>query len=260
MSTTPVTPVVSSTWLRQHERLILGTMVLAIALYGCNRWFDKAATDAKTQAAVAAQVAAQADASRKQADATQAQVLAQVNQQMTLLTTQVASDRQTIASLVATVASRDAASNNKVTAVSGTKTPPQAVADLSSAYPQLKQPIVPTDTGAQVPTEDLQQFTVAKIEGDTAQADLKDTQVELSAAQAEVTADEGIIVEKDKVIAQDAITLQAHDTQAADDLKKSAADLKQAKAEARKHMWHTMWWAFAAGFGLREGIHAYTGK
>jgi hypothetical protein len=243
-------------WFQMHERLLLTLAVLGIGVWGYNHWLDSSASKANLQLQVATQQAQVADKNRVQSDAAQAAILTQVQQQTALLQTQVATDKQTIASLVASIASRDAASSNKITSVSGTKTPPQAVADLTSAYPQLPQPIVPTDTGAQVSTEDLQQFTVAKIEGDTAKADLKDTQTELSAAQAEVTADEGIIVQKDKVIAQDAITLQAHDTQAAADAKKAAAELAQVKADARKSKWHTFWWGFAAGFGVRSAIPA----
>lgn len=245
--TTPAAWVPSLTWLQKHERLIIGTMVLVFALYGCNRWFDKSATDAKVQAAVAEQVAASADASKKQADATYAAVLSAATQQTALLQAQVASDKQTIASLVATVASRDAATTTKVNAVQGTKTPAQAVADLSTTY-TLSAPVTVTDSGASVPTSDLQQFTVAKLEGDAAKADLKDTQSELSAAQSEVTNDENIIVQKDKVIAQDAVTLAAHDTAAQADAKKAAADLKEAKASARKSKWHWFWAGVATGW------------
>jgi hypothetical protein len=257
MGTSQVTPLIAATtqtWLKQHERLILAPLVLGVVLFGLNRWFDRSAADANMKAAAAATVAAEAQASRKQADAQEAVLLAQVNQQMALLTAQVASDKQTIASLVATVASRDAASSKQVASVSGTKTPPQAVADLTSAYPHLPQPIVPTDTGAQVSTEDLQQFTVAAIERDTAKADLQDTRSQLAAAQDEVTNDEAIIGQKNRVIAQDAITLQAHDTQATADVNAAKQEAKAAKAEARKSKWHTFWWGFAAGFGARSVI------
>jgi hypothetical protein len=245
-------------WFHSHERLIVIVLVLVALTYGLNRWLDKSATDADAKAAVAAQVAADAKTSQKQADANAAQLIAQVQQQTTLLQAQVTADKQTIASLVAAVASRDAASSNRVTQVSGTKTPPQAVADLSSVY-TLVAPIVPTDTGAVVPTADLQQFTVAKIEGDTAKADLQDTKSQLSAAQHEASDLETIVVAKDKVITQDSATLAAHDAAAAADAKKSQADIDQLKKDARRSKWHTFWVGFAAGFIGRQAVSSYTG-
>jgi hypothetical protein len=245
-------------WLQRHERLILSTMVLAVAVFLGNRWLDKSATDAQIKAAAAATVAAQAEASKKQADVTYAEVLSQANQQTALLQAQVASDRQTIASLVQSVASRDAASSNKISSVSGTKTPPQAVADLSTVY-TLAVPIVPTDTGAVVATADLQQFTVAKIEGDTAKADLKDTRGALTAAQSEVTNLEGIVVEKDKIIAQDAVTLLAHDNAAKAEVKKSSDDLKAFKADVRKSKWRWFWTGVVVGFLGRQEIKSVSG-
>lgn len=165
-------PVLTQSWLQKHERIVLFAMVLAVAAFGLNKWLDKSAMDAASKAAVAQQVAAvQHDADQK--------IAAAVAQQTALFNQEQNAREQEMASLVAAMASRDAASNNKVTIVSQPKTPSQAVVDLQSTY-TLSAPVVVTSDGADIPTADIQQFTIAKIEGDTAKADLIDSQKELA--------------------------------------------------------------------------------
>jgi hypothetical protein len=237
------TPVPAATqplsWLQKHERLILGTMVLAVVLFLGNRWFDKSAADADARAAAAVQVVAVQDAASKQ-------LAAQATQQVALLTQQIAADKQEMTSLVELVASRDAASTTKVTSVSGSKTPTQAVADLSTEY-TLAAPVTTTADGADIPTVDIQQFTVAKIEGDTAAADLKDTVSELHISQGDLTSCQGVVSTLQKQVAQDVTDLKAHDDAA-------AKDLKAAKAEARKSKFKIFWYGFVAGFVGRSVI------
>jgi hypothetical protein len=237
------TPVPAATqplsWLQKHERLILGTMVLAVVLFLGNRWFDKSAADADVRAAAAVQVVAVQDAASKQ-------LAAQAAQQTALLAQQITADKQEIASLVATVASRDAASTTKVTNVSGSKTPTQAVSDLSTEY-TLAAPVTTTADGADIPTVDIQQFTVAKIEGDTAAADLKDTTSELHISQGDLTSCQGVVSTLQKQVAQDVTDLKAHDDAA-------AKDLKAAKADARKSKLHWFLVGFVSGFVGRSAI------
>jgi hypothetical protein len=245
------------TWLQKHERLILGTMVLAVAVFLGNRWLDRSAADASAKAAAAATVAAQAEASKKQADVTYAEVLAQANQQTALLQAQVASDKQTIASLVQSVASRDAASTSKVGKVKETTDPKQVASDYMAAYGHTSVQVI--DGGFALTVADLRETVVAKLEGDTAKADLVDTRSALSAAQGEVTNLEGIVSEKEKIITQDAVTLQAHDNAATADAKASKVELKEAKAAARKHSWKWFWTGVVVGFLGRQEIKSTTG-
>lgn len=206
-------------WLQKHERIVIVALILAAGTFGWNRWIDHAAVAADARAAAAAQVVAIQDAASKA-------LAAQSAQQMVLLNQQIDADKQEMASLVASIASRDADSGRRVIDVTGPKTPSQAVSDLSTAY-ILPIPVVPTADGADVPTVDLQQFTVAKITGDTAKQDLKDTQTELSSAQGVLATCVTTVDDLRKQTLQDQVDLKAHDTQA-------AADVKAVKADARK--------------------------
>ena len=162
------------TWFQRHERIIIIAMVLAVAAFGLNKWLDKSVIDAASRAAVAQQVAAvQHDADVK--------VAAAIAQQTALFNHDQALREQEMASLVAAVASRDAASNNRVKVVTAPKSAQEAVVDLSTVY-TLPVPVTVTSDGASVPTVDLQQFTATKIQLDTATADLTDTQKELDTA------------------------------------------------------------------------------
>ena len=239
MGTPQVTPIVSLSWLQKHERLILGTMVLAVAAFLGNRWLDRSVVDAEAKAAAAAQVVAVQDAASKQ-------LAAQSAQQTALLAQQIAADKLEMTSLVAAIASREAASAKQIVAVEGPKTPTQAVTDLSTVY-TLAVPVVTTADGADVPTVDLQQFTVTKIDADTAKADLTDTRTELNLSEQEVTSCQTAVGTLQKQTAQDLIDLKTHDTAA-------AADLKDAKAEARKSRWHWFLAGLVAGFTGRSAI------
>jgi hypothetical protein len=158
-------------WFESHERILIVAMVLGVSAFGLNKWLDKSAIDAASKAAVAQQVAAvQHDADVK--------VAAAIAQQTALFNHEQQVREQEMATLVSAIASRDLAANTKIKTVTQPKTPSQAVTDLQATY-QLAVPVTVTDSGAEVPTVDLQQFTVAKIEGDTAKADLVDTRKEL---------------------------------------------------------------------------------
>lgn len=222
------------TWFKAHERLLLVALVLGVGLYGFNHWLDKSAMDAETKAAVAEQVAAE----QKSANA---QLAAQIQQQ-TLLFQQAEMQREKeMASLVEAIASREAASAKQVAQVSGLKTPPQAVSDLNAAYPTLPTPLVPTDFGASVPTADLQVFTVTKIEGDTAKADLADTRTELKDSQDSVTQAVSLLKGKDDQISGLNVSLDKN-------AKACEADKKDLKDQARKHSWRWFWAGVVAGF------------
>ena len=226
-------------WFKAHERLLIILAVLAVGIRGWDGWLDKSATDAKTQAAVAAQSAQAAKTAVDQQAALMAQQIAQFNQRETLL-------EQEKTSLVAALASRDAASSKRVTDVTAPKTPTQAIQDLSTTY-TLSAPVTVTADGADVPTADLQQFTVAKIEGDTAKSDLVDTQKELADTTASLKNATDVIGGFQTQVS-DLNVLNAKDAKQCD------ADKKVLKAEARKSKWHWFLTGLIAGFVGREAI------
>jgi len=226
--------------LQKHERLILGTMVLAVIMFLGNRWLDKSAADANAKASVAEQSAIVA----KQAADKQAVLM---QQQIDQFNQRESAREQEMASLVAAVASRDAASSTRIAAVQAPKTPPQAVTDLNAAYPKLPVPLVPTDSGANVPVADLQQFTVTKIQGDTCQADLTDTKTELANDEESLKNATSVINGFQTQVADDKIA--AITAQTAFDKEK-----KQLVADARKSRWHWFVSGFTLGFLGRLAI------
>lgn len=166
-----------------HERVIIITLVLAFAFFGWNKWLDKSAIDAQNKAAVAQQIAqVQRDADAKIATA--------VAQQTALFNQAQARYEQEIASLVNAVASRDAASTKRVKEVSNPDTTPiVAMNNLAQAYAPYTfndpTPITP-DGLIEFRVADVQQFTVAEIERQTATADLHDTQTQLDATKTQL--------------------------------------------------------------------------
>jgi len=233
------TPVATLTWLQKHERIVLTFLVLAFGAWGFNHWLDKSATDANTKAAIAEQAAAQSKSVADTALAQLAQQQASFNQAEQVRETEMAS-------LIAAITSRDAASITRVKAVEQPKTPTQAVTDVQSAY-VLPIPITVTSDGADVPTVDLQLFTATKITGDTCTSDLQDTRSELSTTAAGLIQATGLLATKDKAIAD----LQGEITT---DNTAHAAEVKQLKADARKHSWRWFWTGVVVGFTGRSAI------
>jgi phage host-nuclease inhibitor protein Gam len=234
------TPVVSQSWLQRHERIVIAFFILSLGIYGFNRWADKSANDAKTQQAIAQQVQASQDK-------TAALLKAQVDAQSAQFAQSQAEMKQEILSLVSAIAQRDAAAQSEVAEVSLPKTPSQAVTDLQVAYTNLPATIGVTDTGAVVPTSDLQVFTVTKIQSDTCSADLADTKSELADSQRVVSQSESLITNLQSEVIQDAIDLKSHDAAA-------AAELKTVKAQARKSKFKIFWVGVVTGFLGRSAI------
>lgn len=223
--TTPVAWVVTQTWFQKHERIIIALIALSLGVWGFNKWVDKSANDAKAQVAIAQQAQATQDASVKALQAQLAQQSAQFAQSQTEMKTE-------ILSLVSAIAQRDAATQSKVIEVTKPKTPTQAVVDLQQAYPKLPDAPVVTDAGATVTTADVQQFTVAKIEGDAAKADLDDTKTELTKTNDSLTQAVSLLGAKDNVITGLQTDIKTHDATC-----KTEKD--QIKADARKGKWHS---------------------
>lgn len=162
-----------------HERLLIIIVVGGLLFAGWNKWLDKSAVDAQNKAAIAQQIA------QVQRDA-DAKIAAAVAQQTALFNEAQSRYEQEIASLVNAVASRDAASNKQVKQVQQSNTTEQAVADLNQAYGvELPSPLR-AEQVTSVPLADLQQFTIAAIERDTAYADLNDTKTQLDATKTQL--------------------------------------------------------------------------
>lgn len=229
----------NQSWLQRHERIVIAFFLLTLGIWGFEKWADKSVNDAKAQVAIAQTAQAQQDASVK---ALQAQLVQQTQQ---FAASQVEMKTE-ILSLVSAIAERDAATQSKVVEISAPKTPTQAVTDLQTTY-TLPAPVVVTSDGADIPTVDIQQFTLAKLEGDTAASDLKDTQSELGVAQGNLAQCNTLVGTLQKAVSQDATDLKAHDDAA-------AKDLKLAKADARRGKWRSFWLGFVAGFVGRSAI------
>jgi hypothetical protein len=228
---TPVAGVSAQTWFQKHERIVIALFALTLGVWGFNKWVDVSANNAKTQAAVSEQARVAQDTTVKQLQAqmaTQAQQFSQSQAEM----------KAEVLSLVSAIAQRDAKAAQQIQIVTAPKTPTQAVADLTTAYPKLPDAPVVTDGGATVSTADVQQFTVAKIEGDTAKADLDDTKTELTKTNTTLSQAVSLLGTKDTVIAGLQLDVTKHD--------KACEDSKtELKREARKDKWH----AFLAGAG-----------
>lgn len=233
--------VTELSWLQKHERIVIAAFVLALGIWGFNKWVDVSAHNADAAASQARVAEFASDQQAKQYQDFIAKQTALYEQD------KAASDAK-ILTLMQTIANRDTKAATAIAQVSGTKTPPQAVKDLESVY-QLPQPIAPTDTGAVVPTVDLQLFTVTKIQADACSADLTDTKEALTTSQSETASAQKMVENLQGEVKQDAVTLKAHDDA-------SAKEIAQVKADARKSGWHKFWAGVVVGFLGRQAIPA----
>lgn len=225
------------TWIQRHERIVVIAMVLIAGSFGFSKWLDKSAMDATSKAAVAQQVAAvQHDADLK--------IAAAVAQQTTLFNQERQAREQEMASLVAAIASRDAASNNRVKNVLAPKETPAVLADLWAAYSDVDgfdpAPITPDGKIAfSVPV--VQQFTATRLKLDTVTADLADTKKELDVTQQGLVGATALVT-----------SLQGQVTGLQTELKTqgaaSQAEIALVKAKARKSKMSWFKGGFVLGF------------
>lgn len=227
-------------WFVAHERTIIIALVLSFAFFGTNKYINYAAHKADVEASVSAKDAATQKALVDQMTQTMAQHDAAAEQER-------AAKDQEIATLVQTIVARDAATQKKVVEVTAPKTPPQAVADLNAAYPALPTPLVATDSGANVPTLDLQQFTATKILSDACSADLTDTKEQLTDSQANTASALTQVTDRDNLIAG----MKVEDVKTAKAFSDEKAKLV---ADARKSKWRWFWTGVVTGFLGREAI------
>ena len=93
------TPIVrAETWLKQHERLIIVALVLAVSAFGLNKYFDVASAKADAKVVIAEQLAADAKANATAAAIT----AAQTQVQYTALVQTLSAQNAALASAMAT--------------------------------------------------------------------------------------------------------------------------------------------------------------
>lgn len=144
-----------------------------------------------------------------------------------------------MASLVAAVASRDTVSKQQIAVVTKPKTTPEAIADLNAVY-KLPTPLTVEAAGS-IPTEDIQSFTVAKIEAETAKADLTDTRTQLASTESLLASATALVTAK-----TDQVTgLQTELKTQAD---ASKAEIVSVKAAGRKSKFAWFKVGFVTGF------------
>jgi maltooligosyltrehalose synthase len=237
-------------WFEAHERALIVALIMGIGVYGWNHYVDKSAESAANKAAVSAQIAEAA----KEQDAKNAAMVAQLQ---AAFNAQQAQRDQEIANLVAAISQRDAVVSKKVAEVRDPKmTPIDALNTLSEAYApyQFLEPIPISDNSRlSFSVADVQEFTVAKIEGDAAKDDLKDTQDELKDEQASFAQLAGVNTGLQTRIDGLNTVITKNNNQC-------DADKKSLKDAARKSKWHLFWWGYGAGFVSDEILHRLLGK
>ncbi len=219
-------------WFESHERILIVALVLAVGAFGINKWLDKSAMDANAKAAVTQQIAdVQHDADLK--------IAAAVEQQTTQFNQETVQREATLASLVRQIAARDTDSNQRVLTVTQPRTNAQAIDDLNIAY-RLPIPLTTTEAGS-IPIVDLQAFTVAKIQGDTAQADLVDTRKELVTTTTSLASATSLVAALQNQVT--GLNTEIKDVSTAKD-----AEIASVKAKARKSKVGFFKFGFVVGY------------
>lgn len=203
---------------KSHERLIVIALVLGIGYFGLGRILDHSAMVDSNRAAVAAQIASV----QHDADVKIAAVVAAQTEQFNAAQQQ---HEQEMTSIIAAISARDTLSTQKIAVVQQPKTTPEAIADLNQTY-KFPSPLTVEQAGT-IPTEDIQSFTVAKIEAETAKADLADTKTQLASTESLLTSATALVGVKTEEVTglQTELTTQAA---------ASKAEIASVKAAGRK--------------------------
>lgn len=213
-------------WFQAHERVAIVALAVVLGFYGFSKYADIAARNADVQVAIAKQAQVAQDDRVKQ-------MQAQLDQQSLQFSQAQAQMKQEMTILAAAIAQRDSQSQTKIVEVTAPgKTPSQAVADLTAAYPTLPAPVTTTSTGAEVPTVDVQQFTATKIEDETAKADLQDTRKELKSATDNLVSASSLITGQATQITNLNADIKKHDATCEDEKKQIKADARKGKLHA----------------------------
>jgi hypothetical protein len=98
MTTTPIVPIITQSWLKRHERTVIVTLVLLAGSWGYAKYTDSAAVKAEARATVAEQTLVAQQTQNAQFAAQTAQVEQQYQGMLTALAAQNASLAQAVAS------------------------------------------------------------------------------------------------------------------------------------------------------------------
>jgi hypothetical protein len=224
---------VTQSWLKTHERIIIVFMILVCGTYGFNHWLDRTSTKDSAKAVASEQIATSQAAANKL-------LTTQLAQQTALFEQEKNAHAQEVARIVAAMASRNVVTKQAVAVAVAPKTPSQAVSDLSTAY-TLPVAVVPTDTGADVPTADLQQFTAIKIEHDALQSDVLDLQTQVTSDNQQISADSSLVTGLQTQVT--GLNAQVKDNDVA-----CKAEVTASKAQARRSKGHWFLLGVVTGF------------
>ena len=237
-TTTPTVTSVTTSWLKQHERLVCLALILAFGCFGVNKYFDHESTVKQAQATAAAQVSA-ADHANSLALASQS---AQIAAQYASLVQTLSAEN---ASLNASMAQRQASQKTQVNV--DTNLPMVGVSARWSVLLPTVTPSAPLTGGISL-TETQAHDTLAYMEQvPVLQADLQD--------ETKVAANYLQEVQKSDLLNADLnsqiLGLQKENT---DLVAKDVADVKAAKAEGKKNS--VKWFKRGFGIGFLAGLFA----
>lgn len=252
MATTPITPIVTQSWLQRHERMVIVALVLAAALFLGNKYLDRSAEKAQTQATVAIQQAASAAQQAASAQKSAEQAAAQAVQTAAVYQAMVDALQKQNASLAQAVTQRDAILGQAQTAVK-TAPIPQVAQEWQTAIGGTND-IVQSTNGLTVDGDAARRTVEALLALPVAQADLAD--------QKQITENvETELVESNQLVSKLDTQVTALNVEIADDktalTKEQIAhknDVSAVKAEARKSKWHWFLAGVVTGFMGRSAI------
>ncbi len=242
MSSTPtVTPVVTQSWFKVHERLLIVLMVLLAGSWGYSKYADASASKAETRA----NVAEQALESQKENNAAMALQTAQVIAQYQTMCQSLAA--QTSA-LQASLTQRQATLAKQVTTDANLP-----LAGLAQRWQVLIPTVTPTVTpvGVGLTSQEAHDTVAALEQIPVLQSNLKDTQSDLGATQ-------GALGQANTVISDQTKQITGLNLEISDRTKACAAQVAAAKAEGRKGKIRWFKIGFVSGFvaGLWGGHSA----
>jgi|SRR5271154_5778687 len=245
MSTTPVTPVVTPSWLSTHAARIERVVLLSLVLLGAGWGYSKYLSHAESTATARATAAEQALAAEKSQDAENAIATAQTLAQWQAM---VQADHTLVASLAAAAAQRQQVLTKQVTTDVTLPLP-----DLANRLKTLgnapdgtvtvtaDNSVKLTQNGAVAVTQTLEQVPVL-------QADLKDETALATALQAEEVQATAAVADQTKQIAGLNLTISGEET-------KCQAQVAQVQAQLKHSRWHWFLAGLVTGFVGRSTFH-----
>jgi hypothetical protein len=226
------------TWLQKHERLIVCTMLIAMALWLGNRYINFAASRANAQLVVATEQAKSAQLSAQQAATQAAQTAAQYQAMVDVLQKQNAT-------LAQAVTQRDAVLGQAQKAVV-TATLPEVATQWQTAIGGAGD-IVSSTNGLNISSDGSRRTLSMLLELPVLRADLADETKIAQNTQTELDKSNGLTASNHVVITALNAEIAAQD-------KQCKADIKAVKADANKGK--VKWFKIGFVTGFFSGIWA----